>query len=67
MASAERIDDPSDLPAALERALDSAPALLDVLVTRDAVSPDGKSGLAAVPNLQPLASWDAAERALREA
>ena len=65
--AAERIDDPSDLPAALERAFDSAPALLDVLVTRDAVSPDGKSGLAAVPNLQPLASWDAAERALREA
>ena len=64
---AERIEDPGALPAALERAFDKAPALLDVLVTRDAVSPDGKSGLAAVPDLQPLASWDAAERALREA
>ena len=64
---AERIEDPSDPPAALARAFDSAPALLDVQVTRDAVSPDGQSGLAAVPDLQPLASWDAAERALREA
>jgi acetolactate synthase-1/2/3 large subunit len=63
---AERIEDPSDLPAALDRALASAPALLDVVVTRDAVSADGKSGLASVPDLQPLASWDQAERNLRE-
>ena len=62
---AERIEDPDALPAALARAFADAPALLDVQVTRDAVSPDGRSGLAAVPDLQPLATWDAAERARR--
>ena len=61
----ERIADPNELPDALERALDNAPALLDVLVTRDAVSPDSQSGLAIVPDLQPLASWDEAERSIR--
>ncbi len=60
---AERIEDPGDLPGALERAFAKAPALLDVLVTRDAVSPDGQSGLAGVPDLQPLETWDAAEKA----
>jgi acetolactate synthase-1/2/3 large subunit len=39
--------------------------LLDVRVTTDAVSSDGKTGLAWVPDLQPLAAWDAAERAWR--
>lgn len=63
---AERVEDAADLPAALERAFENAPALLDVLVTRDAVSPDGRSGLASVPDLQPLESWDRAERARRE-
>lgn len=60
---AERIEDPAELPGALERAFAKAPALLDVLVTRDAVSPDGQSGLAGVPDLQPLNTWDAAEKA----
>ncbi len=60
---AERIEDPAELPGALERAFAKAPALLDVLVTRDAVSPDGQSGLAGVPDLQPLETWDAAEKA----
>ena len=58
---AERIDEAGDLPQALERALANTPALLDVLVTRDAVSPDSQSGLAIVPDLQPLTSCDAAE------
>ena len=61
---AERIEDPAALPGALERAFAKAPALLDVLVTRDAVSPDGRSGLAGVPDLQPLETWDAAEKNL---
>lgn len=60
---AERIYDPGKLPSALTRAFDRAPALLDVLVTRDAVSPDAVSGLASVPDFQPLTSWDNAERA----
>jgi acetolactate synthase-1/2/3 large subunit len=41
------------------------PALLDVLVSGDAVSSDARSGLAWVPDLQPLAAWDEAERQWR--
>ncbi len=62
---AERVERADDLPAALDRALAHRPALLDVLVTTDAVSSDAKSGLARVPDLQPLAAWDDAERAWR--
>ena len=62
---AERIEKAEDLPGAIERALANRPALLDVLVTPEAVSSDAKSGLAWVPDLQPLAAWDDAERAWR--
>lgn len=64
---AERVERAEDLPAALERALAHRPALLDVIVTPEAVSSDAKSGLAWVPDLQPLAAWDAAERRLHDA
>ncbi|KAB1072652.1 thiamine pyrophosphate-binding protein [Methylobacterium planeticum] len=63
---AERVARAEDLPGALARALAHRPALLDVLVTADAVSSDAKSGLAWVPDLQPLETWDRAERAWRE-
>jgi acetolactate synthase-1/2/3 large subunit len=66
----ERIERAEDLPAAIDRALaalaQQRPALLDVLVTPEAVSSDAKSGLAWVPDLQPLAAWDEAERRWRE-
>jgi acetolactate synthase I/II/III large subunit len=66
---AERVAHPAELAGALDRALQvvrgGAPALLDVLVTSDAVSADAKSGLAWVPDLQPLAAWDDAERRFR--
>jgi acetolactate synthase-1/2/3 large subunit len=55
-----------DLPAAIEKALQNLPALLDVLVTPEAVSSDAKSGLAWVPDLQALSSWDDLERAWRQ-
>ena len=42
------------------------PALLDVVVTPEAVSSDAKTGLAWVPDLQPLAAWDEAERKWRQ-
>lgn len=58
---AERVTQPEDLPAAIERALANRPALLDVVVTPDAASSDAKSGLAWVPDLQALASWNDAE------
>ncbi len=60
---AERVDDPADLAAALARAFDNAPALVDVAVTRDAVSSDLGKGLSMVPDWQPLTAWDNAERA----
>jgi acetolactate synthase-1/2/3 large subunit len=63
---AERVERSADLSSALKRALAAVrggrPALLDVLVTGDAVSSDARSGLAWVPDLQPLAAWDEAER-----
>ena len=65
----ERVERAADLAPALQRALAEVragrPALLDVLVTSDAVSSDARSGLAWVPDLQPLAAWDEAERTWR--
>jgi acetolactate synthase-1/2/3 large subunit len=58
----ERVERAADLPAALDRALAHRPALVDVVVSPDAVSSDARSGLARVPDLQPLAAWDEAER-----
>ncbi len=62
---AERVERAEDLPDAIKRAMANRPALLDVLVTPEAVSSDAKSGLAWVPDLQPLAAWDEAERSWR--
>jgi acetolactate synthase-1/2/3 large subunit len=59
----ERVEDPASLPDALREAWDKAPALLDVIVTRDAVSPDARSGLPIIPDTQPLSTWDKAEKA----
>jgi acetolactate synthase-1/2/3 large subunit len=64
--SAERVERADDLPGAIDRALARRPALLDVVVTPEAVSADAKSGLAWVPDLQPLAAWDDAERKWRQ-
>ena len=62
---AERVERAEELPGAIQRALASRPALLDVVVSPEARSSDGKSGLAWVPDLQPLAAWDDAERQWR--
>ncbi len=65
----ERVERSEDLAGAIGRALavvgQGRPALLDVVVTPDAVSSDAKSGLAWVPDLQALAAWDEAERRWR--
>ena len=61
-AYAERVEKPEDLADAIERALENAPALLDVTVTKEAESPDFKNGLAGVPDRQALEVWDRAER-----
>jgi acetolactate synthase-1/2/3 large subunit len=63
----ERVEKPEDLAGALDRAFANSPALVDVIVSPDAVSSDAKSGLAWVPDLQPLAAWDDAEHKWRQA
>jgi acetolactate synthase-1/2/3 large subunit len=62
----ERVEKPEELPGAVERAFANPPALLDVVVTPEAVSSDARTGLAWVPDLQPLAAWDEAERKWRQ-
>jgi len=62
---AERVETEEQLQPAIERALANRPALIDAVVTPEAVSSDAKTGLAWVPDLQPLAAWDEAERAWR--
>jgi acetolactate synthase I/II/III large subunit len=62
---AERVETEEQLKPAIERALKNRPALLDMVVTPEAISSDGKTGLAWVPDLQPLAAWDEAERKWR--
>ncbi|HVF64309.1 MAG TPA: thiamine pyrophosphate-binding protein [Casimicrobiaceae bacterium] len=61
----ERVTHAEDLDGAIERALAKRPALLDVVVTPEAMSSDAKTGLAWVPDLQALAAWDEAERRWR--
>ena len=63
---AERVERAEDLDGAIARAFASGKAaLLDVVVSPEARSSDGKSGLAWVPDLQPLAAWDDLEAAWR--
>ncbi|MDP4003979.1 thiamine pyrophosphate-binding protein [Methylobacterium sp. NEAU K] len=61
----ERVETAEQLGPAIARALANRPALLDIVVTPEAVSSDAKTGLAWVPDLQPLAAWDEAERKWR--
>jgi acetolactate synthase-1/2/3 large subunit len=63
---AERVESADQLEGAIRRAMANRPALLDVVVSPEARSSDGKSGLAWVPDLQPLGVWDDAERQWRE-
>ena len=61
----ERVTDPARLAGAFEEAFANAPALLDVVVTQDALSSDAGKGLGWVPTYQALTAWDDAERARR--
>jgi acetolactate synthase-1/2/3 large subunit len=61
----ERVEDPEDLVAALERALANAPAVVDVITSQRAVSSDARKGLGFVPDYQALTAWDEAERRRR--
>ena len=62
----ERVTDPARLVAAFEEAFAKAPALLDVVVTQDALSSDAGKGLGWVPDYQALTAWDDAEKARRD-
>jgi acetolactate synthase-1/2/3 large subunit len=63
---AERVTDPARLKGAIEEAFANAPALIDVVVTQDALSSDAGKGLGWVPDRQALTAWDEAERARRK-
>ena len=65
-AHGERVENAEDLPAALERALANAPALVDVVTSQSVVSSDARKGLGFVPDFQALTAWDDAERRRRE-
>lgn len=60
-AAGRRVTNADELPQALAWAGDHAPAVLDVLVTQDAQSPDSLSGVAVVPPDQALTKWQLAE------
>jgi acetolactate synthase I/II/III large subunit len=60
-AAGRRVTSADELPEALAWAGDHAPAVLDVLVTQDAQSPDSLSGVAVVPPDQALTKWQLAE------
>ncbi|MDH4059839.1 MAG: thiamine pyrophosphate-binding protein [Aquincola sp.] len=62
---AERVTDPARLEGAIRDAFANAPALIDVVTTRDAMSSDAGKGLGWVPDRQALTAWDAAEQARR--
>ncbi len=64
-AHGERVEDAADLPAALERALANAPAVVDVVVSQRAVSSDARKGVGFVPDYQALTAWEDAERKRR--
>jgi acetolactate synthase I/II/III large subunit len=62
---AERVTDPERLRPAFETAFANAPALVDVVLTQDALSSDAGKGLGWVPDYQALTAWDDAERRRR--
>lgn len=64
-AHGERVEKPEDLAGAIKRALDHAPALVDVVTSQSAVSSDARKGLGFVPDFQALTAWDDAERKRR--
>lgn len=64
-AHGERVEDPADLPGAVARALEQAPAVVDVVTSQEAVSSDSKKGLGFVPEYHALTVWDEAERKRR--
>ena len=65
-AYGERVENASDLRGALKRALENAPALIDVVTSQSVLSSDALKGLGFVPDFQALTAWDEAEKKRRE-
>ena len=64
-AYGERVDRREDLPGALERAFEKAPAVLNVMVDPSPKSPDFSSGLAFVHDRHALRRWHELEEQRR--
>lgn len=64
-AHGERVERLEELRPALARAFARAPAVVDIVTSRTAVSSDAKKGLGFVPDYQPLTVWDEAEQRRR--
>ena len=62
----ERVEKPEDLGPAMQRALQNAPALVDVVTSQTVLSSDAQKGLGFVPDYQALTTWDEAERKRRQ-
>ena len=62
----ERVEKSQDLRPALQRALQNAPALVDVVTSQTVLSSDAQKGLGFVPDYQALTAWDEAERIRRQ-
>ncbi len=60
-AHGERVEQACDLAPALARALENAPAVVDVVTSQSAVSSDARKGLGYVPDYQALFAWNEAE------
>ena len=65
-AHGERVTNTADLPVAIKRGFENAPAVIDVVTSQYAPSSDAGKGLGFVPKYQPLTAWDEAERKRRE-
>ncbi|GLZ51461.1 thiamine pyrophosphate-binding protein [Actinomycetospora sp. NBRC 106378] len=65
-AHGERVQSAEDLEPAIRRALENTPAVVDVVTTQDAPSPDSGKGLGFVPDYQALTPWNDAEVARRQ-
>jgi acetolactate synthase-1/2/3 large subunit len=61
-----RVEKPEDLRPAVQKALQSAPALVDVVTSQSVMSSDAQKGLGFVPDYQALTAWDDAERKRRQ-
>jgi len=64
-AHGERVEKPEELEGAIRRALQNAPAVVDVVTSQTAVSSDARKGLGFVPDYQALTAWDDAEKRRR--